>query len=425
MSFYILWVVAKNVTYQQETHFIHQGAEPDPTTGSTQPPIYQTASFAYDDPQQLEDVFNGKAFGYYYSRVTNPTTDALEKRLAGIENGLGAAVVSSGMAAISTTILSLASSGDTIVVGKSLFGSTYYLFEGLITDCGINVKFVDSTNLAEFKEAINEKTALLFVEAIGNPKLDIPDLKALSLLANQHNIPLVVDTTFATPVLLDAKSHGVHIVVYATTKYIAGSGTTVGGAVIDTGVMNWKTYQRKKIQESYKQYGQFAFLAALKKIRSNAGSNQSPFNAYLTSLGIDTLALRVKQQATNATKLAIFFEKQAAINHINYPGLNTHKQHLLAGEQFKSLFGSMITIRLGTKERAFRVLKELKLVHNLVNLGDAKTVAVYPATTIYRNITESQQEEAGVYPDLIRISVGLEHSDDLIADFKQALEAVS
>ena len=411
------------MSYQQETNFIHQGADPDPTTGSTQPPIYQTASFAHDDPQQLEDVFNGKAFGYYYSRVSNPTIDALEKRITGIEQAIGSVVVSSGMAAIANTVLSLATSGDTIVVGKSLFGSTYYLFEGLIEDSGITVKFVDSANSVEFENAIDNKTKLIFVEAIGNPKLDIPDLKKLSDIANKQGIPLVVDSTFATPYLLDAKSCGVHILVYATTKYIAGSGSTIGGVIVDTGLMNWKSYQTKKIQEASNQYGQFAFLSVAKKVRSNAGSSQSPFNAYLTSLGIDTLALRVKQQVANATALASFFEEQAAIK-VNYPGLTSHPQHNLAKQQLKG-FGTIITLRIGSKEKAFKVLKKLKLVHNLVNLGDAKTVAVYPATTIYRNLTEKQREEAGVYPDLIRISVGLEHPADIIADFKQALEGLS
>ena len=411
------------MSYQQETNFIHQGADPDPATGATQPPIYQTASFAHDDPQQLEDVFNGKAFGYYYSRVSNPTIDALEKRITGIEQAIGSVVVSSGMAAIANTILSLATSGDTIVVGKSLFGSTYYLFEGLIEDSGITVKFVDSANSVEFENAIDNKTKLIFVEAIGNPKLDIPDLKKLSDIANKQGIPLVVDSTFATPYLLDAKSCGVHILVYATTKYIAGSGSTIGGVIVDTGLMNWKSYQTKKIQEASKQYGQFAFLSVAKKVRSNAGSSQSPFNAYLTSLGIDTLALRVKQQVANATALASFFEEHATIK-ANYPGLTSHPQHNLAKQQLKG-FGTMITLRLGSKEKAFKVLKGLKLVHNLVNLGDAKTVAVYPATTIYRNLTEKQREEAGVYPDLIRISVGLEHPADIIADFKQALEGLS
>ena len=254
-------------------------------------------------------------------------------------------------------------------------------------------------------------------------KLDIPDLKKLSDIANKQGIPLVVDSTFATPYLLDAKSCGVHILVYATTKYIAGSGSTIGGVIVDTGLMNWKSYQTKKIQEASKQYGQFAFLSVAKKVRSNAGSSQSPFNAYLTSLGIDTLALRVKQQVANATALASFFEEHATIK-ANYPGLTSHPQHNLAKQQLKG-FGTMITLRLGSKEKAFKVLKKLKLVHNLVNLGDAKTVAVYPATTIYRNLTEKQREEAGVYPDLIRISVGLEHPADIIADFKQALEGLS
>ena len=413
------------MSHQQETRFIHQGAEPDPQTGATQPPVYQTASFAYDDPQDLEDVFNGRTFGYYYSRVSNPTVDALEKRLSAIDNGIGAVVVSSGMAAISNAILSLACAGDHIVVGKSLFGSTYYLLTGLIKNSGIDVTFVDPSDTDAFKSAITDRTRLFFVEAIGNPKLDIPDLQAISAIANEHQLAFVVDTTFATPVLLNAKSLGVHVIVYATTKYIAGSGSTIGGAIVDTGLMNWKQFQHKDIQEASKQYGQFAFINVVKKIRSNAGASQAPLNAYLTALGIDTLALRMKQQSANALELAAFFEAHPEVTQVNYPGLKGHKQYVLATQQFHGLYGGMITIRLGSKEKAYQVLKALKLVHNLVNLGDSKTVAVYPATTIYRNVEKTQREEAGVYDDLIRISVGLEHSSDIIADFKQALEVLS
>ena len=221
------------------TDFIHKGISSDSETGATQPPIYQSAAFEYDSSKELEDVFNGRAFGHYYSRVSNPTVQALETRLTAIESGVGAVAVASGMAAISTTILALGKAGDNIVVGQSLFGSTYYLFEGLIKDAGIDVRFVDPTQVDQFKSNIDSKTRLLFCEAMGNPKLDVPDLKALVSLANSFSIPLVVDGTFTTPYLLNAKQLGVHIVLYATTKYIAGGGTTIGGVIVDTGQMKW------------------------------------------------------------------------------------------------------------------------------------------------------------------------------------------
>ncbi|MDC0036724.1 aminotransferase class I/II-fold pyridoxal phosphate-dependent enzyme [bacterium] len=407
----------------QQSSFIHDGVEPDSETGATQTPIYQSAGFAHNNAQDLEDVFQGKAFGYYYSRVNNPTVVALEKRLTALEKGLGAVVVSSGMAAITTAITALACSGDNIVVGKSLFGSTYYLLKGLITDMGIDVRFVDSCDSKAFEDNIDKKTRLLYVEAMGNPKLDVPNLQTLSTYANQHNIPLVLDTTLTTTYMLDAKQHGAHIVVCATTKYICGGGTTVGGVVIDIGTMKWSKSPSKTVQEMSK-FGQLAFLSAARKVRSNVGNCQSPFNAFLTQLGIDTLGLRMKQHGENALALAEFFETHSNVNHVNYLGLSSHSQHVLASKQFNHIFGGLLTIRVGSKENAFKLINNLKMVKDLVNIGDAKTLAVYPASTIYRNLNKQERESAGVYEDMIRISVGLEDKDDIINDFKQALESI-
>ena len=404
-----------------QTSFIHKGTGSVDPTGATNTPIYQSAGFSYESMQELEDVFNGKAYGHFYSRNTNPTVESLEKRLAAIESGLGAVVVSSGMAAITTTVLAIAKAGDHIIVGKSLFGASYYLFKDYINDCGINVSFVDPTSIAEFEAEITPKTKLFFVESIGNPKLDVPNLSKLSALANKSNSILVVDSTFTTPYLLPAKQLGVHVVLYATTKYIAGGGSTVGGAIVDTGITNWKEFSSTQIQ-ALKDYGKLAFLASARKVRSNAGSCQSPFNAFLTALGIDTLALRLKTHSENALKLAQFLDSHDTVEHVNYPGLNAHKQNNLAATQFESGFGGMLTLRLGSKERAFKLIDKLSLAKTLVNLGDAKTLVVYPASTIYRNLTNQQREEAGVYDDLVRVSVGLEHSDDIIADFSNALE---
>lgn len=408
-------------TKHLDTKIIHNGSSKNTPLGATHTPIFQTAGFSYESMQDLEEVFQGKAYGHYYSRVSNPTIESLESRLAAIEGAIGAIVVSSGMAAISTTIMSIAKSGDHIIVSKSLFGSTYYLLKDYLTDCGIQISFVDPSALDEFEAAIKENTKLFYIETLGNPKLDIPNLKELSELAEKHNCVLVADSTFTTPVLLDAKKHGIHVVIYATTKYMAGGGTTVGGAIIDTGLKNWKNVQSSQIQ-SQAAYGKLAFLSAVRKVRANSGVSQSPFNAYLTSIGIDTLALRMKAHSENALKVATFLHEHKKVDYVNYPGLKSHAQHELATSQFNGLYGGMLTIRLGTKEAAFKFIDSLKLTKTLVNLGDAKTLAVYPATTIYRNLTPSERVEAGVYDDLVRLSIGLEHAEDIIADFSNALE---
>ena len=404
-----------------QTKIIHNGSSVNAPLGATHTPIFQSAGFAYDSMQELEDVFQGKAYGHYYSRVSNPTVESLEARLAAIEGAVGAVVVSSGMAAISSAILSIAKSGEHIIVSKSLFGSTYYLLKDYLSDCGIEISFVDPSNTEDFKSQIKENTRLFYVETIGNPKLDIPNLQVLANIANEHNIVLIADSTFTTPVLLSAKQLGVHVVIYATTKYIAGGGTTVGGAILDTGLKNWKESSSSQIKAQEK-FGRLAFLSAVRKVRANSGVSQSPFNAYLTSLGLDTLSLRMNAHSKSALKVAEFLQTHPKVAHVNYPGLKAHKQHELATAQFNGVFGGMLTIRLGSKQRAFKFIDSLKLTKTLVNLGDAKTLAVYPATTIYRNLTPEERVEAGVYEDLVRVSIGLEHPDDIIEDFTKALE---
>ncbi|RAP30827.1 acetyl-L-homoserine sulfhydrolase [Candidatus Marinamargulisbacteria bacterium SCGC AG-343-D04] len=406
-----------------DTQAIHGGFGPDEQTGATKVPIYQSAGFAHETAQELEDTFQGKQFGYYYSRVSNPTINAIESRINAMERGRGAVLFSSGMAAISNTILSLAKAGDNIVVGKSLFGSTYYLFKGLISDCGIEVRFVDPTDTSEFESKIDDSTQLIFVESLGNPKLDVPDFKALSKIAKAQCIPLIVDSTFTTPFMLQAKEWGIDVVLYATTKYICGGGSTIGGAVVDTGNFKWKDSRSKQVKDMA-MFGNLSFLSSLKKVRSNAGAIQAPFNAFITGLGFETLALRMEKHSTNALALAQALEKHKAVDSVNYPGLESHNEHSLAKEQFNGCFGGMLTVRLGSKENAFACIDAFKMIRNLVNLGDSKTLAVYPATTIYRHLSDQEREEAGVYSDLIRVSVGLENSQDIINDFIQACDAI-
>jgi O-acetylhomoserine (thiol)-lyase len=396
---------------------------PDPVTGASKTPIYQTAAFAHDTAQELEDIFNGREYGYYYSRVNNPTISVLEQRISALDKGLGSVAVSSGMSAIATALLTLAHAGSNIVCSTSLFGSTYYLLQGLIQNCGIEVRFADPLDLEALAALIDDKTALVYTEAIGNPKLDVVDLQALSSLANTYNIPLVVDNTFVTAYLLDAKKFGVNVVVNACTKYLCGRGSTIGGAITDLGNFDWKKAKSKALVESL-AFGKLAFLAAARKTRSNLGNCLAPFNAYLIADGLETLSLRLDKHCENACKVAAFLESHPKVKQVNYIGLKAHAQHELAMKQFSGKGSGMLTIRVGSKDKAYTVIDNFKLVSNLVNLGDSKTLAVYPATTIYRNLSPAEREKAGVYDDLIRVSIGLENANDISRDFEQALNRI-
>ncbi|MFT5170502.1 MAG: O-acetylhomoserine (thiol)-lyase [Candidatus Marinamargulisbacteria bacterium] len=407
-----------------ETRAIHAGVEVDPETGATRTPIYQSAAFAHDSAESLEDTFKGRKFGYYYSRVSNPTVVALEKRLSALENGIGAVAVSSGMAAISNAVFTLAKSGENFVSSKSLFGSTYYLFNGVVKNSGIEARFSDSHDLAAMRSAIDEKTRFIYLETMGNPKLDIPDMGAIAELAKASGIPLVVDSTFTTPYLFNAKAYHVDIVIHATTKYLCGGGTTVGGAIIDMGEFSWKDSKSETLTDA-KPFGDLAFLAVARKVRSNTGSALAPQNAFLSSVGLDTLIVRMDRHCENALELATFLEKSDVVSAVGYPGLPSHPEHALAATQFGGRFGGMLTLRLGSKANAYKFINGLKIAKNLVNLGDAKTLVVHPKSTIYRDFSDEESEAAGVFNDLVRVSVGLEHISDLMADFGQSLDAIA
>jgi O-acetylhomoserine (thiol)-lyase len=409
--------------WQFETHAIHSGIKPDPETGATKSPIHQSTAYSSDTAKELEDIFKGQQYGFYYSRVANPTVADLESRVNILENGSGTVAVSSGMAAITTLIFALATSGDHIVVSKSLFGSTYYLIRGLIKNSGIEATFVETTDISDYQSAIQSNTRLIFIEAIGNPKLDVPDIEAISKIAAQASIPLVVDNTFVSPYLLNAKSFGANIIINATTKYLCGGNSAVGGVITDCGTFDWKCHDAIPITEM-KKMGQNAFIAAVKKVRSNSGCAMAPLNAFLTLTAIETLAIRMDRHCENALKLAIYLQGHPKVVTITYPGLDDHPNAELVQRQFSKGCGGMLTFQVGSQEKAYAFIDHVKLTDNSVNLGDSRTLAIHPGETIYRNLTSQEKEEAGVYPDLIRVSVGLEHSDDIIADFEQALGQV-
>ncbi len=409
-----------------ETQAVHGGFDSDPTTGATTYPIYQSASFEYESAQEHSDVFHGRKFGHQYSRVTNPTVTAFESRINLLSNGLGTICTASGMAAISTALMALTGAGDHIITAKTLFGGTHYLFRHVFENFGVEFTLVPSTDVSAYEAAIRPNTKVIFLETIGNPKLDVPNLKAIAAVAKAYNIPLVVDCTTVTPYLLNAKEHGITIMVLSTTKYLCGSGTTVGGSITDLGNYDWRNAKSNKLKELTKKFGEMAFLGrARRQIQSNTGSIMAPMNAFIASLGLDTLSLRMEKHCQNALELANFFESHPKVTSVSYPGLPSHPDHAIAKQQFSNRFGGLITIRVGSKDNAYHVIDTTKLARTLVNIGDTKTLVAHPQSTIYRDFTVEEAGELGAHEDAIRISVGIEHIDDLKEDFDHALRGIS
>jgi len=408
-----------------ETKAIHAGYSPDPVTGATTTPIYQTASFEYDSAQEHSDVFFGRKFGYQYSRVSNPTVTAYEGRINALENGIGTICTASGMAAVSTALMALTGAGDHIITARSLFGGTHYLFRHVLQNFGVEFTVVSSSDVEAYDKAVKPNTKVIFLEVIGNPKLDVPNMNAISKVAKKHNIPLVVDCTTTTPYLFDAKAHGVDISLLSTTKYLCGSGSTIGGSITDLGSYDWRNGRSETIKELTKKLGEMAFLGrARRQVQSNTGSAMSPMNAFMASLGLDTLSLRMERHCDNALALAQFFDTHPKVTHVAYSGLPSHPDHEVAKAQFNNRFGGLVTIRVGSKENAYKVIDATKLARTLVNIGDTKTLVAHPQSTIYRDFTVEEAGELGAYEDTIRISVGLEHIDDIKADFDQALRGI-
>ena len=408
-----------------ETKAIHAGAVPDRSTGAAALPLYESAAFAYPTAKMLESVFAGKEFGYVYSRIANPTVTAFEQKMTALENGLGSLAVSSGMAAIATTIFVLAGPGDEIVASKSLFGGTLSLLNGRVKRQGIRTEYVDSTNIAAYESAITEHTRLIFVETIGNPKLDVPDIAAIAKIARTRNIPLVVDGTLSTPYLFRAKDADAALVVHSATKYITGNGTAIGGVIVDCGTYDWSKSPSSVIRTVAEKAGAAAFLAvARKEIVTNTGNCLAPLNAFLHHLGLETLSLRMRCHCENAKAFANHLLNHPKVTSVNYPGLSSNPDHKVAVRQFNGLFGGVVTITLGSPDAARACIDNLRLAKNLANIGDAKTLVIHPASTIYRDVPADEMRKAGVSDDMIRVSVGIESIDDIIVDFDAALVKV-
>jgi O-acetylhomoserine (thiol)-lyase len=403
---------------------VHGGLEAGPA-GATSVPIVQSSSFAYETAEGLEDVFRGRAMGSVYTRIGNPTTDALEKRIALLEGGGTAIATASGMAAITTAVLTILRAGDEILSSSSLFGGTFSLFRDTLSHYGITATFVDPLNLDGFKNAINERTRLLFVETIGNPKLDVPDIPALARIAHEAGLPIMVDSTVSTPYLAPGAALEADILAYSTSKYINGTGTTIGGVIVDRGVFDWNSPKFPHFEQFHKKYRAFAFTARVRKlVHKDVGACAAPFNSYLLTEGVQTLALRMERHCSSAVALARFLKEHPKVAWVSYPGLEDSPHHAVATKLYGGRYGGLLTFGTGDKISAFKVINGLKLAKNLANIGDAKTLVIHPASTICADYNGAEKALMGVTEDLIRVSVGIEDCRDIIDDFKQALEGI-
>ena len=419
-----------------ETLALHAGYTPD-STGSCAVPVYRTSAYVFRDTEHAANLFGLKELGNIYTRLMNPTNDVLEQRVAALEGGAGALALASGTAAIFYSIINLAQAGDEIVSSSNLYGGTYTQFNNILPQLGIKVKFVDPTDPQNFAKAITAKTKALYTETIGNPSLDVSDIEAIAKIAHAHGLPLIVDSTFTTPHLLRPIEHGADIVVHSLTKWLGGHGNGIGGIVVDSGKFNWATGKHPLLSEPDESYHgvryaidlppSLAPLAYILRMRlvplRNLGACLSPDNAWQFLQGIETLALRMERHSENALAVAKFLENQAEVEWVRFPGLESHPSHKIAKKLFKNGFGATVVFEVkGGEQAGKKFIEKLQLFSHLANVGDAKSLAIHPATTTHSQLTAAQQAEGGITPGLIRLSVGLEHIDDILADLKQALK---
>lgn len=419
-----------------ETIAVHAGYQPDPTTKSVAVPIYQTTSYAFDSTQHGADLFDLKVPGNIYTRITNPTNAILEERVAALEGGVGALAVASGMSAITYAIQAIAQAGDNIVSVSKLYGGTYNLFAHTFPRQGITVKFAPHNDIAALEALIDEHTKAVFCETIGNPAGNVVDIQALADAAHRHGVPLIVDNTVASPALCRPFEHGADIVVHALTKYMGGHGTTLAGAIVDSGKFPWAEHKQRfpMLNEPDPSYhgvvytealGPAAFIGRCRVVPlRNTGAALSPFNAFLILQGIETLALRMERHCENAQKVAEFLKQHPQVQWVQYAGLSDHPEHDLAQKYFGGKPAAILSFGIkGGFEAGARFIDALQLVLRLVNIGDAKSLACHPASTTHRQLSPDELASAGVGEDMVRLSIGIEHIDDILSDISQALEA--
>ncbi|MDO5344549.1 MAG: PLP-dependent transferase [Lachnospiraceae bacterium] len=406
---------------QFNTAVLHAGKEGIEKHGATLPPVYQSSAFQQSSAEGLEKIFENKVPGYCYTRVGNPTVTAFENRITKLEGGIASVACASGMAAISNAFLNILQSGDEIVTSASLYGGTIDLFHDLEA-FGIHTVFVENNNWKAFENAIHEHTRLIFAETIGNPGLDVTDIKGLSELAHAHDLPLIIDNTTATSYLIRPLELGADIVVNSSSKYINGNSSAISGILTDGGRYRWKK-EKYPVLSDYLKYGPMAYIARMRAaVFRNMGACLAPQNAFLNLVGIETLGLRMERQCQNALGLASWIQENYPEVKVNFPGLRSSPWHEIAKRQLKYGYGAIFTMRVGSKEKAFALMNHLKLAMKVSNIGDTKTLVIHPSSTISLHSTARQKEEAGVYEDLIRVSVGIEDIRDLIEDFRQAME---
>jgi O-acetylhomoserine (thiol)-lyase len=425
--------------YQPDTLAIHAGQVPDPATNARAVPIYATTSYVFNDTQHAADLFGLRVFGNIYTRIMNPTSDVFEKRIAELEGGIAGLALASGQAAETLTVLNLARAGDNLVSSQTLYGGTYNLFAHSLPKWGITTTFVDIHDLDQVRAAIDAGTRLLFVETIGNPRLDVPDFEALADIAHAAGIPLVVDNTFGAATLSRPIEHGADIIIHSATKWIGGHGTAIGGVVIDAGKFDWASdTSRKRFPEftapdpSYhglvytEAFGPAAFIIKMRvQLLRDLGPALSPFNSFLFLQGLETLPLRIQRHSESALAIAEWLAKDGRVEWVSYPGLATHPEHANAARYLTGGFGGVLTFGVkGGHAAAKALIDRVKLFSLLANVGDAKSLIIHPASTTHEQLTAEQQLATGTTPELVRLSVGLEDVRDLIADLDQALGEV-
>lgn len=418
-----------------DTLQVHAGQSADPTTGSRAVPIYQTTSYVFDSTDHAADLFALRQSGNIYTRIMNPTSDVFEKRMAALEGGVGALAVASGSTAITYAIMNIAGAGDEIVSASTLYGGTYNLLAVTLPRFGINTIFVDPDDPANFQKAITDKTRAIFIESIGNPGINIPDIETIASIAHDHGIPLIVDNTFATPYLLRPIEFGADIVVHSATKYIGGHGTSIGGVLIDSGKFDWAASGKfPGLTEPDPSYNNITYVEAagpaayIVKARvqllRDTGACLSPFNSFLFLQGLETLSLRVERHVSNTKKIAAFLQSHELVSWVNYPSLRDNKYYNLAQKYLPKGAGSIFTFGIkGGLEAGKRFIESLQLFSLLANVADAKSLVIHPASTTHAQLSEAEQRDAGVTPDMIRLSIGIEDVKDLMEDLDQALYA--
>ncbi len=426
-----------NRTYGFETLSLHAGQETaDSATNARAVPIYQTSSYVFDSPEHAADLFGLRQFGNIYTRIMNPTQDAFERRIAALEGGVGALATASGQSAETLAILNLAGAGDEIASSASLYGGTYNLFHYTLPKIGITTRFFDSRNPENLRAAINERTKAVFAETVGNPRLDTLDIQAVADIAHEHGIPLILDNTLPTPYLVQPFKHGCDIIIHSATKFIGGHGTSIGGVIVDSGKFDWTNGKFPGFVEPDPSYHGLRFVEALGplayiikarvQLLRDIGAAVSPFNAFLFLQGLETLPLRMERHSQNALRIAEFLEGHPSVDWVNYPGLKSHPQYELAAKYHTHGYGAILGFGIkGGLEAGKQLIRHVELFSHLANVGDARSLIIHPASTTHSQLSPEEQEETGVTPDFIRLSVGLETVDDLIDDLDQALKAAT